>query len=111
MVFIDKDRFVDGHYLGLPAESNARIIKQRIDIIKNKVPDFCNTDLTLVDVGCGNGASIFSLANDFKNCVGIDISEKNQKVFEAYKKEHPEINCEFQLSDIEQASIYQQYDR
>ncbi|MBN4051213.1 methyltransferase domain-containing protein [bacterium AH-315-M05] len=111
MGFIDKDRFVDRHYLGLPAEFNARIIKQRIDIIKDRVPDFCNTGLTLVDVGCGNGASLFSLANDFKYCVGIDISEDNQKAFEVYKKEHPVANCDFQLSDIEQVSIHQQYDR
>ena len=82
---IDKTLFQDGHFLGRPADFDDLIVQRRLRLLA-AIPDFKGKDLTLVDVGCGNGASVFFLAQDFKKILGIDIWEGHGVTFNAYKE-------------------------
>lgn len=110
MGFVDKTRFDGKIYLGLPADFTDLIIQKRVELTK-KIPDFCNKNINLVDIGCGNGASIFMLADSFKTCNGIDIFPKNKEVFNKVKQEHHYNNCNIKLVDVENEKIAQQFDR
>ncbi len=78
---VEKKFIVEKHYLGKPADSVDKIITRRVELIK-EVKDFCQKDATLVEVGCGNGATIFLLHNDFASCKGLDINPAHKEVFE-----------------------------
>jgi len=64
----------DGHYLGRPADFNDRIVKRRIRLVEN-IPGFLGKYLSLLDIGCGNGASMFLLSNAMQRCIGIEIAK------------------------------------
>jgi 2-polyprenyl-3-methyl-5-hydroxy-6-metoxy-1,4-benzoquinol methylase len=89
----------DGHYLGRPADFEDRIIKRRIKLVE-QVPNFTGSDLTLLEIGCGNGASIFSLASKMKYCLGIEITNEHLDQFESYKKNNAVVNCDYQIVDV-----------
>ena len=61
----------DGHYDGRPADFNDRIVLRRIKLVES-IPDFTGEDYNLLDIGCGNGASMFLLSDKMKECVGLD---------------------------------------
>jgi 2-polyprenyl-3-methyl-5-hydroxy-6-metoxy-1,4-benzoquinol methylase len=110
MTFVDKNLFVEGHYLGKPAEFTDRIILKRITLTE-QIKDFCGVNLTLADVGCGNGASLFLLSSKMQKCVGIEVFSTHQAAFEQMKKQTNSTNCEFVIFDIEQQPYPEQFDR
>jgi 2-polyprenyl-3-methyl-5-hydroxy-6-metoxy-1,4-benzoquinol methylase len=110
MTFIDKNLFVEGHYLGKPAEFTDRIVLKRIALTE-QIKDFCGKELTLADVGCGNGASMFLLADKMQKCVGFEVFSTHQAAFEEMKKAENANNCEFLMVDIEKESYPVQFDR
>lgn len=107
---IDKTLFQEGHFLGRPADFDDLIVKRRLALV-DALPGFKGKDLTLVDVGCGNGASAFFLAPDFKYVLGIDIWEEHGKTFNAYKAHAGITNADFLKLDLEAESYDQQFDR
>lgn len=98
------------HHLGKPAEFDHKIIKRRVNLVKT-IEGFCGKNLELVDVGCGNGASLFKLSEEMKSCTGIEIFEGHKKAFENYKKQNQIKNCEFKLLNIEKEKYERQFDR
>jgi len=100
----------DEHYLGRPADFNDKIVQRRLSLLK-KIPEFTSEDLSLLDVGCGNGASLFGMQKNFKFCLGIDIVGKYQSEFENFVTQNNIPNCKFQLLDIEVNEPSEQFDR
>ena len=107
---VDTTMFDGEHYLGKPADFTDVIISRRVNLV-NQIPAFTNTDLELLEIGCGNGASMFLLSDKFKSCFGVEINDDHQPAFESYKKEHEIENCSFQVFNVEQEQLNQQYDR
>jgi 2-polyprenyl-3-methyl-5-hydroxy-6-metoxy-1,4-benzoquinol methylase len=110
MSIVDKTRFKDGHYIGLPADYNDLFVRTRVELAK-EIPGFLDKNATLVDVGCGNGNTVFLLAPFFKKSYGIDIFPENKKLFEEAKKEKGCNNCEFVLQNMEETEEVEKYDR
>ena len=110
MSIVDKKRFRDGHYIGLPADFDALFVKTRVQLVR-EIPDFTGIGFTLADVGCGNGNTLFLLAPDFSHCHGIDIFPENQLIFEHIKSDLKQDNCSFILKDIESEEVEPMYDR
>jgi 2-polyprenyl-3-methyl-5-hydroxy-6-metoxy-1,4-benzoquinol methylase len=100
----------DGHYLGRPADFDDRIVLRRIRLIE-KIPNFIGKDYTLLDIGCGNGASMFLICNKMKYCVGVEITKEHQEEFNLYKKENKIDNCEFRIVDVVNTKAEEQFDR
>ena len=69
------------------------------------------TNLDLLEVGCGNGASMFLLADKFNSCLGVEVNNDHQQAFETYKNQHQITNCTFQVFNVEQEKLSKQYDR
>lgn len=107
---VDTTMFDGEHYLGKPADFTDVIISRRVNLV-NQIPDFTNSNLELLEIGCGNGASMFLLSDKFKSCFGVEINDDHQPAFENYKKEHQINNCSFQVFNVEQEKLNQQYDR
>ncbi len=107
---IPKERFDGDHYLGRPADFTDLIVTRRVELVK-QIPGFLGKDFTLVDVGCGNGASMFLLAGEFKHCQGLEIFPENEKAFEIIKKQTGVTNCDFKVIDIETEPWPVLYDR
>lgn len=99
-----------GHYQGRPADFKDKIIQRRVNLVK-QVPNFINPNYNLLDIGCGNGASMFLLADQMNSCLGLEMEGAHQAAFEAYKKEHQKDNCHFQLWNIEKQKLDKQFDR
>lgn len=110
MTGIDNTLFEEGHYLGKPADFDAKFLQWRTALVKG-TEGFCGKDLDLVDIGCGNGAAIFLLSDAFKSCTGIDINNKHEKAFEAERQRRGIDNCSFKVVDIEQELPEEKYDR
>ena len=110
MSIVDKKRFKDGHYFGLPADFDDLFVKTRVELVKN-IRGFVGTDLLLADVGCGNGNSLFLLSPFFAHADGIDLYPENQIVFEKIRSELNCSNCSFVIKDIESENLDRQYDR
>ena len=68
----------DGHYLGRPADFSDKLISRRVRLVE-RIPGFIGKDLTLLDIGCGNGASMFLLADRMKSCQGIEVTDAQCK--------------------------------
>jgi len=105
---IPKELFKDEHYLGKPADFSDIIIQRRVRLVK-QIKDF--TGKTLVDIGCGNGASILMLADQMSECTGLDIEASHKSVFEKYREQLSITNCEFQVFNIEKEKLNKQFDR
>ena len=110
MTYVDNTLFVGGHYLGKPADFTDRIIGKRIALVK-EIPDFCGKNYTLADVGCGNGASMFLLADQMKSCTGYELFPTHQQAFEQEKQKRQAQNCHFTVCNIEQQTPTEQFDR
>jgi SAM-dependent methyltransferase len=100
----------DNHYLGKPASFEDRIVQRRLRLLK-KVPDFLGENLTLLDIGCGNGASLFGLQKDFKSCLGVDITEEHLSEFNNFKQQNNIQNCKFYKLDVEKEGLPDKFDR
>lgn len=99
-----------GHYLGRPADFTDLIIRRRLNLV-NKIPGFTGTELSLLEIGCGNGATLFGLHQKMKHCLGVEITDEHLDQFTAYKEANHITNCEYRVLDIEKEVLDQQYDR
>lgn len=102
----------DEHYLGRPADVTDKIITRRIELVE-AYPGFTGKHYTHLDIGCGNGATLFILAQKMKSCLGIDIVDDYEASIKTYLKQHGITNCDFQCVDIEKdiSPIGRQFDR
>jgi len=100
----------DGHYLGRPADFSDRIVERRINLV-NGITGFTGKNLSLLDIGCGNGASMFLLSDKMKNCVGIDITDEQLSEFNNYKNSNDIENCELKILDVVTTSSTEKFDR
>ncbi|MDR3235771.1 MAG: class I SAM-dependent methyltransferase [Prevotellaceae bacterium] len=100
----------DGHYLGKPADFDDFIISRRINLVEN-IPNFTGTDYTLLEIGCGNGASMFLLSDKMKRCTGVEITHEHKDKFEAYKSKNNIQNCAYQISDVVKNEAQEKFDR
>ena len=100
----------EGHYLGRPADFDAELVVRRIKLVK-EIPDFTGKDYSLLDIGCGNGASMFSLSKSMKNCVGIDITNEHEEEFKNYRIENGIGNCELRILDVVESEAQEKFDR
>ena len=96
---------------GRPAEFQDFIIFRRLELLK-RFPGFLNSDLNLIDIGCGNGATILNISNQFKSCHGIDIEPERISLFVNKLKDHNINNCTSSVCDISKGlKKKQHYDR
>ncbi|MEL6923012.1 MAG: class I SAM-dependent methyltransferase [Bacteroidota bacterium] len=100
----------EGHYLGRPADFKDRIIGRRVRLVES-VEGFTGKDLSLLDIGCGNGASMFLLADTMKKCVGIEVNRDHEEEFLRYKNAKNVENCEFRIVDVVAEKPTEKYDR
>jgi 2-polyprenyl-3-methyl-5-hydroxy-6-metoxy-1,4-benzoquinol methylase len=110
MTRVDETLFEGEHYLGRPADHTDKIITRRVTLVK-QIPGFCNKNMDLLEIGCGNGATMLLLANEFKSIQGIDIWDGHKQVFEKLKQEQGITNCQMDIVDIEQNELQGTYDR
>ncbi len=106
---VDETLFEGEHYLGKPADSTDKIITRRVELVK-QIPGFCNKDLKLLEIGCGNGATLLLMAGEMKSCLGVDVFDHTEG-FKKIKVEKGIINCEVILKDIEKEDLNEQFDR
>lgn len=100
----------DGHYLGRPAAFHDRIIQRRLNLVE-AIPNFTGKDLSLLEIGCGSGASLFMLSAKMKTCVGLEITNEYEAEFNDYKTKQGIQNCTFQVADVVESKPAQQFDR
>lgn len=105
---IDEKLFVDEHYLGRPADLRDKIVSRRVNLVR-QVPGFMDKNAELIEIGCGNGATISLLNKDFKYCLGTDINDDHKAEFEAFNKSAD--NVSFRVLNIEQELPEKQFDR
>jgi cyclopropane fatty-acyl-phospholipid synthase-like methyltransferase len=109
MTRVDETLFDGAHYLGRPADSTDRIITRRVELVK-EIPNFCNKEATLLEVGCGNGATLLLMSDAMKKCVGVDIFDHTASFNEAVK-EQAITNCSISMKNIEVEDLDEKYDR
>jgi 2-polyprenyl-3-methyl-5-hydroxy-6-metoxy-1,4-benzoquinol methylase len=107
---VPEELIKEGHYLGRPADLDDKIIKRRVELVK-KFPGFCGRDLELLDIGCGNGASMFLLAPEMKFCLGVEIEATHLEEFKKYKEQLAIGNCSYVIKDIETEDLGSKFDR
>lgn len=108
MTKIDEKLFRDEHYLGRPADLADKIVSRRVELSK-LIPGFFNKELDLIEIGCGNGATISMIANDLKSCLGTDINNDHELEFNQFNNAYK--NVAFQVLNIEKDLPAKQYDR
>ncbi|HRP56958.1 methyltransferase domain-containing protein, partial [Agriterribacter sp.] len=91
--------FTGEHYLGRPADVTDRIVRRRVALLEN-YPGFTGKQYDHLDIGCGNGASMFLLSQKMRSCLGIDIVNDYEQDINDYLKKNNIANCRFQCVDI-----------
>jgi 2-polyprenyl-3-methyl-5-hydroxy-6-metoxy-1,4-benzoquinol methylase len=109
MTGVDNTLFDGEHYLGKPANITDKIITRRVDLVK-AIPNFCSKDLSLLEIGCGNGVTLLLMSDSMKQCTGVDIFD-HRKLFEEERRAKGITNCEIVLKDLENEDLPGQYDR
>ncbi len=107
---VPEELIKEGHYLGRPADFDDKIVHRRVELVKN-IPGFLNKKFELLDIGCGNGASLFLLANEFQFLQGIEMETIHQAEFENYKINHKIENVDFKMLNIETEKLEKKFDR
>lgn len=102
--------FEEAHYLGRPADADDLIIRRRVELTR-LVPGFCRKGENLLEIGCGNGASIMLLHTDFNECVGVELFPEHEQVFTQLKAQHQANNCRFQRHNIEAEPVSGNFSR
>lgn len=100
----------DGHYMGRPADFSDRIITRRVRLVES-IKNFTGKSYTLIEIGCGNGASMFLLANKMKSCLGIEITNEHKNDFDSYKQKNNVTNCEYKILDVVENKATEKFDR
>jgi len=109
MTRVDETLFEGEHYLGRPADSTDKIIVRRAQLVK-EIPGFCNKDLSLLEIGCGNGATLLLMADEMKSCLGVDIFDHTAE-FKKAKEEKHITNCDIILKNLEEEDVPGTFDR
>jgi 2-polyprenyl-3-methyl-5-hydroxy-6-metoxy-1,4-benzoquinol methylase len=108
---VDKEMFNEGgHYLGKPADISDRLIHRRI-ALTCAVENFTGKDYDLVEIGCGNGATIILLADKMKSCLGLDINNDHEEEFNQLRTQYKADNCVYKVCDVEKEEPLRQFDR
>ncbi len=100
----------DGHYRGRPADFSDKFVHVRVKLTR-AFEGFIGKNYELLDIGCGNGATMFLLADEFKSLDGLELEKNHKEEFERYKEKHKIGNCNFRLFNVEEEKIEKQYDR
>jgi len=100
----------DGHYFGRPADFGDELISRRISLL-GQIPGFFGKEFSLLDIGCGNGASMFHLSPMMQKCVGIDITDEHKTVFNDFMKKNGIENCELRILDVVKEKAKEKFDR
>ncbi len=106
MTRVDETLFEGEHYLGRPADHTDKIITRRAELVK-EIPDFCDKNLRLLEIGCGNGATLLLMSGEMRECIGVDIYEGHKKVFEEIKKERGITNSSVVIKNIEEQDLFE----
>jgi 2-polyprenyl-3-methyl-5-hydroxy-6-metoxy-1,4-benzoquinol methylase len=109
MTRVDEKLFDGEHYLGRPADTTDKIISRRVELVK-QIPGFCNKDLTLLEIGCGNGATLLLMADEMKSCLGVDVFDHTNE-FKKVKQQKGITNCEVILKNVEKEDLDTKFDR
>jgi len=109
MTRVDETLFDGAHYLGRPADTTDRIISRRVELVQ-QIPNFCNKEASLLEIGCGNGATLLLMSNQMKQCDGVDIFD-HTTTFAKEVKEQAITNCTITIKNIEHEDLEQKYDR
>lgn len=96
---VDKTLFESEHYLGKPADNNDLLVWRRIDLVK-AYPDFLDSTLDMVEIGCGNGNTAVPMAKHFKSVMGLEYASVHAQEFEALRAEQGAENAAFGVWDI-----------
>lgn len=99
-----------GHYVGRPADFGDKIVERRIELVC-AYPEFTGKDLSLLDIGCGNGASLVAMCSRMKSCQGIDIEEANVNFVSDFIEKNDIKNCSVDIVDIDITVPKKLYDR
>lgn len=91
----------NGHYLGRPADATDRIISRRVRLVE-QVAGFTGKGYSLLEVGCGNGATTLMLAPKMKSCLAIDIVDDYEQDIRKEIERLGLTNCAFQCVNIEE---------
>jgi 2-polyprenyl-3-methyl-5-hydroxy-6-metoxy-1,4-benzoquinol methylase len=108
MTKIDENLFRDEHYLGRPADLADKIVSRRIELTR-EIPRFFDKELELIEIGCGNGASISLIAGEIKSALGTDINNDHELEFKQFNNAFD--NVAFQVLNIEKDLPSKKYDR
>lgn len=100
----------DGQYLGRPADSDDRIITRRVNLVR-QTEGFINKNSSLLEIGCGNGATLFHLCDEHKICKGIDINHDHEDQLMQYIDANKIENVSFEVVDVIQDKPSRKYDR
>ena len=65
-----------------------RLLEYRLWVIRRLMNDVGRS--CLVEIGCGNGLHLFSLAGEFETAIGTDLSPRMIAVAEAIRMRHPD---------------------
>ena len=108
---VPKELFrTDGHYLGRPADFKDRIITRRVRLLE-AMEGFTGREYSLLEIGCGNGASMFLLADKMNRCVGIEVTDEHESEFNQYRQTHDIQNCEYKIQDVVETVATERFDR
>ncbi len=109
MTGIDHSLFEEDHYLGKPADNTDKIVGRRISILQQN-KDFFSTSLSLIEIGCGSGATINRVASQFRKGLGVDVFDYAAS-FEAEKTATGASNTEFRKMNLEEILPEEKFDR
>lgn len=109
MTGVDKNLFEGEHYLGKPAESTDKIISRRVELVKS-IPGFCGKELSLLEIGCGNGATLLSISSEMKNCFGIDVFDHTAELKKKIAERGIQ-NIQTAIKNIEEEDLNEKFDR
>jgi 2-polyprenyl-3-methyl-5-hydroxy-6-metoxy-1,4-benzoquinol methylase len=96
---VDKALFEAEHYLGKPADNNDLLVWRRIDLVK-AYPGFLDSNLDMVEIGCGNGNTAVPMAKHFKSVMGLEYASVHAQEFEALRAAQGAENAAFGVWDI-----------
>jgi 2-polyprenyl-3-methyl-5-hydroxy-6-metoxy-1,4-benzoquinol methylase len=85
---------------GKPADLTEYIVSRRV-LLLQRIEGFMRQDADLLDIGCGNGATLLRLAGYYRQCHGIDISKEAGERFLAEARRRGLSNCSFSVDDID----------
>jgi SAM-dependent methyltransferase len=85
--------------LGKPADNNDLLVWRRIDLVK-AYPGFLDSNLDMVEIGCGNGNTAVPMAKHFKSVMGLEYASVHAQEFEALRAAQVAENAAFGVWDI-----------